>query len=80
MVTATAVYNPAVPQAGATMSITLKLNGGFYKSVTGTTNSNGSVSFTVKNAPSGTYQSTVTGVSAAGLTWDLATPVNSFVK
>ena len=69
-----------VPQAGATVSLTVTLNGGFYKTLSGTTDVNGVVAWAVKNAAAGTYQATVTSLSASGLTWDLATPPNSFVK
>ena len=34
----------------------------------------------LKNAPSGTYVTTVTDVVASGLVWDDVTPPNSFVK
>ena len=47
---------------------------------TGTTGTDGTVTFTLKNAPSGCYATTVTNVSATGLTWDGATPTNSFCK
>ncbi len=48
---------------------------------TETTDASGEVSLGVKNAPSGTYSTTVTNVtSTGGLTWDGTTPPNSFTK
>ena len=40
----------------------------------------GTVTFSLKNAPSGWYTTTVTNVSVAGLTWDGKTPENEFEK
>jgi subtilase family serine protease len=72
--------NQAAPVSGATVSVTLFLNGTAYGSNSGTTDSAGNVSFTATNAPSGTYTTTVADVVAAGLTWDGVTPPNSFTK
>lgn len=47
---------------------------------TGTTGLDGTVTFSLKNAPSGTYTTTVTDVTATGLTWDDETPANGFKK
>jgi hypothetical protein len=47
---------------------------------TGTTDPAGAVTFQWNKAPAGTYPTTVTGVLAAGLTWDRGTPYNSYVK
>ena len=66
--------------SGASVSIDLKLDGLPYASGTATTGSDGSLTFTRKGAPSGTYTTVVDNVSASGLTWDGATPQNSFVK
>lgn len=66
--------------AGASVSITLTNNSGGTWNGTGTTGTNGTVTFTKNNAPSGTYTTTVTNVTAAGLTWDGVTPPNSFTK
>jgi subtilisin len=46
----------------------------------GITGSGGTVTFSLKNAPSGSYTTTVTNVAAAGLTWDGVTPANGFNK
>jgi subtilisin len=46
----------------------------------GTTDSNGRVTFTVSNAKAGTYSTLVTNVAASPLVWDGQTPVNTFSK
>jgi len=80
LVTVSVVDGSGNPAAGAYVSITLCLDGSVYSTNTGTTGSGGTVSFKVPNAPPGTYTTTVTGVTAEGLTWDGVTPENSFVK
>ncbi len=47
---------------------------------TGTTDALGEMTYRMNDAPSGTYTTTVTGVTATGLTWDGTTPPNSFDK
>ena len=47
---------------------------------TATTGTDGTVTFSLSNAPKGTYTTTVTDVVATGLTWDGNTPPNSFEK
>ncbi|MFH1926558.1 MAG: S8 family serine peptidase [Chloroflexota bacterium] len=68
------------PVSGASVSIDLYLDGSLYASGTGTTGTDGTVTFKVLNAPSGTYTTTVTDLTAAGLTWDGVTPENGFTK
>ncbi|MBI4042010.1 MAG: S8 family peptidase [Deltaproteobacteria bacterium] len=68
------------PVAGASVSITLKHDSGESWSGTGTTGTNGTVIFSLKNAPAGCYETTVTDVTAEGLTWDGVTPANGFCK
>ncbi len=68
------------PVSGATVSISVDRNGGFYGSGTGTTGAGGTLTFTAKNIPPGTYVTTVTNVVAAGLNWVGGTPTNSFTK
>lgn len=68
------------PVSGASVSIDLVLNGSLYASGTGTTGTDGTVTFSAKNAPSGCYTTTVTDVTAEGLTWDGVTPENGFCK
>jgi subtilisin len=69
------------PVAGASVSIDL-LNEDTSQSWlgSGTTGSDGTVTFSLKNAPSGSYKTTVTDVTAAGLTWDETSPANGFDK
>jgi len=65
--------------SGASVSILLQ-NGNSSWSGTKTTDSNGNANFSLKNAPSGTYTTTITSVVANGLTWDGVTPNNTFTK
>jgi len=71
---------PVVP--GATVSIEVYLNSGSspYFAGTITTDTSGLAKFTVVNAPSGTYSTAVTDVTAAGYTWDGVFPENSYSK
>lgn len=66
---------------GASVSIQLNnTNTGQSWTGTGTTDTAGTVTFSLRNAPSGTYTTTVTSVTISGLTWDNITPNNSFTK
>ena len=67
---------------GASVSIAVYLNGGSSPYYTGTvtTDTVGVAKFTLVNAPSGTYSTVVTDISAAGYTWDGGYPENSFEK
>jgi len=71
---------PGNPVVGASVSIDLLFNSTVQGSYAGTTGTTGTVTFTRNNAPLGTYTTTVTAVTAAGLTWDNVTPLNSFTK
>jgi hypothetical protein len=53
------------------------LTGGQSWTFSGTTDSYGKVSFTVRKAPKGTYAATVTSLTAAGYTWDTTKGVAS---
>jgi len=66
--------------SGASVSISISRNGAPAGSASGTTGTNGAVTFKLKNAASGTYTTRVTAVTAAGLTWDGVTPANQFIK
>jgi hypothetical protein len=66
--------------AGASVSIDLYHNTSFAGRGTGTTGTNGTVTFTKKNAWSGCYTTIVTEVTAAGLTWDDSIPTNKHCK
>ena len=68
------------PVSDALVSIEIYLGQDFYPEATNTTGTDGKVIFTISNAPSGTYITTVTDVTAYGLTWDLMYPTNSFRK
>ena len=68
------------PVGGASVSIDVYRYSALYGSGTGTTGTDGTVTFKLTNAPSGTYTTTVTDVTATGLTWDGATPPNSYAK
>ena len=68
--------------AGASVSIAVYLNNGSspYFAGTVTTDTSGVAKFTVVNAPSGTYSTVVTNVTAAGYAWDGVFPENSYSK
>jgi subtilisin family serine protease len=72
------VDNLGDPVEGAVVGATI--NGPKSGSGSGTTTATGEVTFTVKNAPSGLYTTTVDSVVAGGLTWDSTFPANSFDK
>jgi len=65
---------------GASVSMDLFRDGSLVASGTGTTGTDGAVTFSLKNAASGCYTTTVTDVTAAGLTWDGTTTANQFCK
>ncbi|MCH8062454.1 MAG: S8 family serine peptidase [Chloroflexi bacterium] len=66
--------------SGASVSIELFLGTSFVASGTGTSGTDGTLTFSLKNAKSGVYTTKVTDVTAEGLTWDGATPANEFPK
>ena len=69
------------PVGGASVSTELEnTTSGQLWTGTSTTGTGGTVTFTLKNFPSGAYTTTVTAVSAAGLIWDGVTPSNSLTK
>jgi len=80
LITVALLDNLGNPVSDASVSIDLLLNNVFYGSATGTTGTDGTVTFKAVNAPLGTYTTTVTDVTAAGLTWDGLTPPNLFEK
>jgi hypothetical protein len=61
---------------GASVTISLQHASGSAWAMSATTGSAGTVDFSLPNAPSGCYTTTVTGVTAAGLTWDPGDPGN----
>ena len=70
------------PVSGASVEIILVNNntGQIWIGTGGTTGADGTVTWRLRNAPSGCYATTVTSVIATGLTWDFITPANSFCK
>ena len=62
---------------GASVSVTLAHAEGGSWTGTATTGGDGTVTFTLKNAASGCYTTTVTDVTAAGLSWDPNDPANT---
>jgi subtilisin len=65
---------------GASVSIQVDLDGSSYWSGSGSTEPGGTVTFRFNNAPSGSYTTEVSAVSAEGLIWDGLTPPNEFTK
>jgi hypothetical protein len=65
---------------GATVSIDLYRDEKVIASGTATTGTGGTVTFSLKNARAGHYTTTVTNVSAAGLTWVGGIPENWYDK
>jgi len=67
---------------GASVSIEVYLNNGSSPYFVGTitTDTSGVTKFTVVNAPSGTYSTVVTDVTATGYQWNDRYPENSFEK
>jgi len=66
--------------ANATVGISVTQDGTPFGTGSAATDSNGDVVFNGRNAANGTYVSTVTAVSKAGLTFEGSTPVNAFEK
>jgi len=66
--------------SGASVSIDLFRDSTVVASGMGTTDSNGVVIFSLKNASSGHYETKITDVSSTGLTWGGLTPANGFNK
>ena len=79
LITFTLVDDLGNPVTGAFVSMTLAHDSTSWNG-TGTTGSNGTLTFSLKNAPSGCYESTVNNVTAEGLTWNSLTPANTFCK
>jgi len=67
------------PVSGASVTTELFHNDSSMGTATGTTATDGTVTFTLKNAPPGCYTTKVTSVDAADLKWDTDFPVNNFM-
>jgi hypothetical protein len=68
------------PVSGATVSVMLTRNGGFYGAANGLSGSAGNAVFEARNAPSGCYQMIVFAVISGTKVWDGTTPPNMFCK
>ena len=79
-ITITIINDFANPVSGASVSIDLFRGGSLVGQGTGTTATDGTLTFTLNNASPGLYTTTVTDVTAAGLEWDGITPFNEFNK
>ncbi|MCH8833098.1 MAG: Ig-like domain-containing protein [Thaumarchaeota archaeon] len=79
-ITITIINDFANPVSGASVSIELLRDGRLVGQGTGTTATDGTITFSLKNAASGFYTTDVTGVTASGLIWDGITPSNGFNK
>lgn len=66
--------------SGALVKVTITRNNTNPVNKSGTTGSAGNVTFTISNALSGTYRTTVTDITGPSLTWDGKTPTNAFTK
>ncbi len=66
--------------ANASVSVDLSRDGSSVASGTGTTDADGTVTFTLNSAASGCYHTDVTDVQAGGLLFDGSEPANEFCK
>ncbi len=80
LITITLVDDFGASISGASVSIDLSRDGGVVGSGSGTTGASGTLTFSLKNIKSGSYQTTITNVSAEGLIWDGNTPENGYEK
>jgi subtilisin family serine protease len=76
------VVSGGSPFAGAAVAVQVTRNGASFASGSATTGTTGQVTFQIVNAPTGSYKTTVTSVTAAGgYTWDGVQPADpGFVK
>ena len=79
-ITVRVVNGSGSPVAGASVSIAVTRNGSPYTTGTGTSGSTGNVTFNAFFPPSGCYATTVTKLTATGLTWDGVSPANSVCR
>jgi subtilisin family serine protease len=68
------------PVSNVSVSVEFYRNNALYANRTGTTGSDGKVTFSFNNAPSGTYSTEVKSVTKDGYLWDGETPDNTFTK
>jgi peptidase A4-like protein len=79
-VTVHVINDLAQPVSGASVSIDLLRDGSTVLGSSGTTASDGTVTFVYDSPSSGTYTADITSLSASGLAWDGTTPPNSYTK
>jgi subtilisin len=74
------VVDPAgnVPVQGAKVTIHVAKNGVAYYGLTATTDRGGKAKFTIKNAPSACYATTIAGIAIVNRIWDQSTPPNGY--
>ncbi len=79
--TLTLIDDNGNPVAGVAVSITLinTITGDAWNG-TGSTGSDGTVVFSLKNAPAGCYTTSIIDVTAEGLTWDSVNPDQGVCK
>ncbi len=71
------VNSAGSPVSGAQVQLQVSLNGGASWTFSGSTDSTGTVSFTLQKAQKGTYVATVTALVASGYSWDTSRGVAS---
>jgi hypothetical protein len=74
LITLTVVDDFAQPVAGASVAIQVFLDGQSYANPADVTGEDGTVTFKLRNAPSGTYTTEVIDVDAGPLPWDEIPP------
>ena len=62
---------------GATVAVQVNLGGSPFWNDSGITNENGEVVFSLKNADTGTYTTTIDNVSSSGIVWDNLQPADN---
>jgi len=66
--------------SGATVKVAITRNAAPYATGSATTNTSGNVTFKISRAPSGTYSTSVTGITKSGMTWDGVPRTTSYTK
>lgn len=79
-VTVTLADDTGSPVVNADVAATLSHEDGSSWDYSGSTDSNGSITFTRNNAPSGCYELDITNITADALKWGGNTPANSYCR
>jgi hypothetical protein len=79
-VTVDVVDDNGLPVAGASVTVSLNRDGSPAGSGTADTNTNGSVTFQLRNAADGCYETVVDNIVATGLSYNATYPTNGFAK